>query len=185
MKNFDLDQIKNRQLQEMPADFYEKMQQNVLDKTILKKKTFEIGKKSKFNWYYAVAASLALVFGGTYVFNNEEVVENPQLTQKEKVATTLPEQNNVAEANTPALTTAEPHKNSEPILLKQKETINNNTPKQKILAKSEIKNNNPADPTKASTPEDQIDFILANFSAEELATLAKNSDQDVYLDLYN
>lgn len=178
MKNFDLDQIKNRQLQEMPDHFYEKMQQNVIDKTILKNNSFEIGKKSNFNWYYAAAASLAILFGGTYFFNNEDVVENP-LSTTQTVSESIPEQNKI-DTNTQVLTIAETNIDIVTTPNIQKEIIVNDAPKQVSNAKNVSKDN-----TKTVKPEDQIDFLLENFTAEEMATLAKNSDKDVYLDLYN
>ena len=182
MKNFDLDQIKNRQLQEMPNHFYEKMQQNVLDKTILKNDSFEIGKKSNFNWYYAAAASLAILFGGTYFLNNEDVIENSLLRTTETVSENNPEQNSSG-TNTQVLAITQPIEYTETTPEIHMENIVNNTPKQGKIPK---KDNKKAIKTKKiSKPEDQIDFLLENFTAEEIAFLAKNSDKDVYLDLYN
>ena len=182
MKNFDLDQIKNRQLQEMPDHFYEKMQQNVIDKTILKSEVFIIGRKSKVNWYYAVAASLAILFGGTYFFSNEDVVENPLLTTTQSVSEIIPKQNS-PDANRQVLTITNPIQNTETTSEVRKEIIVNNTPNQVITAKTISKK--PIKIIKTQKPEEQIDFLLENFTAEEMATLAKNSDKDVYLDLYN
>ena len=65
MKNFDLDQIKDRQLYKMPDHFYEKMQQNVLEKTISQTETIALQTKSKNNWYYAAAASVAIIISAS------------------------------------------------------------------------------------------------------------------------
>lgn len=182
MKNFDLDQIKNRQLQEMPDEFYEKMQQNVLDSTILKNESFEIGKKSNFTWYYATAASLAILFGGVYFFNIKDVMDNPLLTTTQKVSKKIPEQN-TSDRNTRILSIVDPIESTEISPKIKKVIIVNNAPDQATLSKNTSKAS--IKTAKAQKPEDQIDFLLENFTAEEIATLAKNSDKDVYLDLYN
>ena len=37
----------------------------------------------------------------------------------------------------------------------------------------------------SQNPEVQVDQILANFTSAELATVGRNTEQDIYLDLYN
>ena len=61
-----------------------------------------------------------------------------------------------------------------------KEKIVKVAAKEPKIAKTKIQK-----PVKVSKPEDQIDFLLENFTAEDMATLAQNSDKDVYLDLFN
>ncbi len=183
MKNFDLDQIKNRQLQEMPDHFYEEMQQKVLEKTVFQKDDFAIGKKSNFNWYYAAAASLAMIFGGTYFFNNEDVVDNPVLTSAPTVEQVIVSDHNLAQ-NSELIATqeevVEPTATVNFVDQNTKEKIVKVAAKEPKIAKTKVQK-----PVKVSKPEDQIDFLLENFTAEDMATLAQNSDKDVYLDLFN
>ena len=183
MKNFDLDQIKDRQLYKMPDQFYEKMQQNVLEKTISQTETITLRTKSKNNWYYAAAASLAIIFGGVFLFQDNTVVENPNLISNENVV--LQVNPNIANQDVSGIVVRE-KKGEEPaeILSFSANTDQNNS---KPIAKNEPKivRSTAKKSTEAVKTEDQIDFLLENFTAEELATLAKNSDKDIYLDLYN
>lgn len=183
MENFDLDQIKDRQLYKMPDQFYEKMQQNVLEKTISQTGTINLPTKSKNNWYYAAAASLATIFGGVFLFQDNAVVENPNLSSKENVS--LQVNPKIANQDVSGILVME-KKVEEPteILSFSANTDQNN---HKTIAKNEprIVRSTVKKSTAAVKTEDLIDFLLENFTAEELATLAKNSDKDIYLDLYN
>lgn len=183
MKNFDLDKIKDRQLYEMPDHFYEKMQQNVLEKTIAQTETISLHTKPKNTWYYAAAASLAIIFGGVFLFQDNNGVENATLTSKENVALQVTPK--VADADVSEIAGIEKNVEEQVKVLSysavaeidNSKTIAKTEPK---IVKSSVKKS-----TAAAKTEDQIDFLLENFTAEELATLAKNSDKDVYLDLYN
>lgn len=182
MKNFDLEQIKNRQLYEMPKEFYEKMQENVLEQTTAKNKIIPLKPRRNLNWVYAAAASMAVLFGGTYFFQNEDTNENKLMASKQNQSGKIETKNSLVENSELNVTQnyTEPTKNKN-ILASTEGNINTKTiAKKSILVKAENKK-----PIKISKSEDQIDFLLENFTAEEMATLAKNSDNDVYLDLYN
>lgn len=183
MKNFDLDQIKNRKHQELPDEFYKKMQENVLNKTININKIVELKPKTNLNWVYAAAASLALVFGGTYFFQ-ENKIENPTTKSTEQV---------ISKIETPVSNSEENiiiNKVSQEITQPEKIVETKISETQKIIAdidanKSKIEKIEVKKSIKIPKPQEQIDFLLENFTPEDMAILAKNSDNDVYLDLYN
>lgn len=182
MKNFDLDKIENRQLYEMPKEFYEKIQENVLEQTIAKNNIVALNPRTKLNWVFAAAASLAILFGGTYFFQNEDTNENKLLTSRQTKAENIEPKNTLvknSEFNV-VQNFAEPTENRNIVSPTKIDNRTEAFAKKPILAKTENKK-----PIKISKSEDQIDFLLENFTEEEMATLAKNSDNDVYLDLYN
>jgi hypothetical protein len=200
MKNFDLDKIKDRQLYKMPDAFFEKMQQNVLEKTVLQKETEIIPIRKTYpelkKWIFAAAACIVLFIGSVFFFQNteENVPSNIAKTEvKAEGSTEIAKpsndvvttqtliadvQENQASTGNNKETIAIKKENVEPKVSFAKNEINKNTSvKSKKTAKSKAS-------IKQAKPEDQIDLLLQNFSAEELAMIAQNSEKDVYLDVY-
>ncbi|MFC6266752.1 hypothetical protein [Frigoriflavimonas asaccharolytica] len=182
MKNFDLEQIKNRKHQEMPEAFYKKMQENVLNNTINTTKIVELKPKAKLNWIYAAAASLAIIFGGTYFFQ-ENNLDHKTVEPAEQMISKIeiPESSAAEDSifNTASVETIQPEQIIEEAVLEKEKNIVLNDAAKSSIAKTETKKQ-----VKIIKPQDQIDFLLENFTPEDMAILAKNSDQDVYLDLY-
>ena len=184
MKNLDIEHLERKNIYKVPDEsFFTEIQAKVLQETAPKKET----KTVKLNWMYAAAAAMAMVFGATFVIKQNEKAEPQNLTATE-----------ISNQNTSIVT------NSESIIKPDSEakiayqTLNDdltsikvNDPKEsktiinvaqnaetKRVASKNIQ-------TAVQTPEVQVDQLLSSFTSTELADLGNNSEQDIYLDLYN
>jgi len=183
MKNLDIEHLERKNIYKVPDEsFFTEIQAKVLQETAPKKET----KTVKLDWMYA-AAAIAMVFGATFVINQNEKTEPQNLT-----ATEISNQNKSIV------------KNSESIIKPDNEakiayqTLNNdltsievNYPKEsetkvKVADNTETKTVATKNvQTAVQTPEVQVDQLLSSFTSTELADLGKNAEQDIYLDLYN
>ena len=94
MKKIDIEKWE-RKTPELPENFFEEMQEKVLDKTVRTEK--QPVKRFKINPAWAYAAAIAVVFGISFFVNfknkNVEVTQNPQMVQAGNVSTLNQEQN--------------------------------------------------------------------------------------------
>ena len=94
MKKIDIEKWE-RKTPELPENFFEEMQEKVLDKTVRAEK--QPVKRFKINPAWASAAAIAVIFGISFFVNfknkNVEVIQNPQMVQNENVSTPNQEQN--------------------------------------------------------------------------------------------
>ena len=182
MKNLDIEKLERKNIYQLPDDVFEKMQANVLQETLPAKQ----GKIIKLNWIYSAAAAIALLFGLTFFINNDPKGEvNNSVSQttpnvEESVAiNTLPSDKVVSEKI---------ENNREEVIPLKVETPKS----EKIEAKSfAVSNQKPVQTLeqvstkKVQKAEIPMDQIIASFTSADLADLGKNTEQDVYLDLYN
>lgn len=181
MKNLDIEKLERRNIYKTPENFMEEMQKNVLQQTVSKK----AGKVVELKWIYAAAAAVALLFGMT-IFVDQSTTEShstpaePQIAKIENaVGTTIL-----------------------PVDKLKKEVVNADEDPERNIYVYTANDQREAAPQKAvspkrskpemqkkiaapANPEVQVDQILANFTSAELALVGRNSEQDVYLDLYN
>ncbi|MGS0747972.1 hypothetical protein [Halpernia sp. GG3] len=161
------------------------VQNNVLQKTLGKTQTPVFNLK----WIYAAAALLLLIFTANFLINtnsNKETAAKTQLTAQNEV---VPQQNSAAQAftssgdavaqNTPDM--SDTNDSDEANLTSQKVSHLNGIKQSKgntdLATVNKMRTNSPT--------EAQIDNVLDGFSSSEIASLSNNSEQDVYLDLYN
>jgi hypothetical protein len=141
----------------------------------------------RLNWMYAAAASVALVFGATYFFNsdNENAVEEGLYSKA-----TYAVNSNKGEPTTESELAYETLKADLTSVENSNQTIEN----QKNNSTYTVKNENEvgkatgsANSVKAAPKKEEtrMNDYLDSFSNSEIAELASNSTQDVYLDLYN
>ncbi|MCS3867482.1 hypothetical protein J3D55_000398 [Chryseobacterium ginsenosidimutans] len=178
LNDFDLEKLERKNIYTVPENLFENIQENVL-KNVLPAKKAPI---FKMNWAYAAAASLALIFGATFVFNNDHAngTENSQAEYTSNTSETKTEGEIAYETLKSDLTSVE---------------NNNQTVENQIDDKSYAQDNGAGKAiteTKAETVkpvkkqnEAQVNEYLDSFSNSEISELASNSTQDVYLDLYN
>lgn len=184
MKNLDIEHLERKNIYKVPDEsFFTEIQAKVLQETAPKKEI----KTVKLNWMYAAAAAIAMVFGATFIVNQNESTETKKMVAKE-----------VANEKVSIVN------NSESIIKPENEatiayqTLNNdltsievNYPKEsetkvKVAENTETKTVATKNvQTAVQTPEVQVDQILSSFTSTELADLGKNAEQDIYLDLYN
>lgn len=179
MKNLDIEKLERKNSYEVPNDFFTKMQENVLKETTQKKEA----KIFKLNWAYSAAAAVALFFGITFFVNqNNNDASNAK--------------NAIANNNSSAIRSTLPNnkvKTEEAIAYENFEqdltsVVEKDQTNEVAIASTSTNENQPAEVIKkeaVKNSEIQVDQILANFTSAELADLGKNTEQDIYLDLYN
>ena len=169
MKKIDIEKWE-RKTPELPENFFEEMQEKVLDKTIRAEK--RPVKRFKINPVWASAAAIAVVFGFSFFVNfknkNEEVTQNPQLVQTENVSTLNQEQDTEYQADVVSQEAVEnqPYTESKTSFAGQSSDA---------VSEQKVKNLS----TKLKMEE-----VLNVMSEEELQELVTNYEQDTFLDLY-
>jgi len=173
VQGFDLDKLERKNIYKISEGAFETVQENVLNEIKAEKKTPIF----KLNWGYAVAASVALIFGVTFVYNsnssvNEDSINryanNKEVPKKESqlaYETLTSDLTSVENANQ----TVESQMNIKPVV---SQVVNNNSENQN---KKSVKAANDV----------HMNEYLESLTNSEIAELANNSSQDVYLDLYN
>lgn len=207
MKNFDIENLERKNIFATPDNFFEKMQEQVLKETVHKqlpeqKHAQKETKIFRLNWIYAAAAALALVFGLGYIFtsNNVKTTEKPAIAKAEnnqkaqpveEISYLSPAQPAASEINKKAV-----ENDQKNLTLAQ-----NNHPKKEVT-KISANENRTAPRTLAAAPkaktavhtaaitaqvpnEAMMDEVLSSFTYAELKEASNNTEQDVYLDLYN
>ncbi|KQK27445.1 hypothetical protein AR438_02120 [Chryseobacterium aquaticum] len=178
MKGFDLEKLERKNIYKISDHLFENVQENVMSELSAKRKAPIF----KLNWAYAAAASLALIFGSTFLYNSYSDSEENN-TSAVNFASNNPEPKKESEIAYETL------KSDLTSVEKNNQTIENQQINQQIKAvayvpeKTEVKPQNIKKVSKKA--EAQMTEYLDSFSSSEIAELANNSTQDVYLDLYN
>ena len=169
MKKIDIEKWERKTLK-LPENFFEEMQEKVLDKTVRAEK--RPVKRFKINPVWASAAAIAVVFGISFFVNfknkNVEVIQNPQMVQTENVSTLNQEQNTQPQIDVVGQEVEEnqPYTESKTSFAGQSSDA---------VSEQKIKNLS----TKLKMEE-----VLNVMSEEELQELTTNYEQDTFLDLY-
>ena len=179
MKEFDIENLKRENIFKTPDGFFEDMQKKVLQETIPVKQ----GKIMKLKWAYSAAAAVAVLVGVSVVMNLDPAVESQSMT------IVVPADSSPA---TYTLSEVKPQKEEAVALQILEEDLTSvaQTHQKRSTEPSNISTKRTASfanqkELKAQNPEVQVDQILANFTTAELATVGRNTEQDIYLDLYN
>ena len=178
MKNLDIEKLERQNIYTAPDHFFDDIQAKVLQETVHQKSA----KVFKMNWAYAAAAAVAMIFGITFFLNqggeeNTAVTENQALAVNAPAVNTSP-QTQVQNEATVAYKILENDLTSA-ASVNQKGNKEQFAVSTKAATSAEVQNK-----TNTLNPEVQVDQILANFTSAELADLGKNTEQDIYLDLY-
>ena len=174
MKNFNLDNLEKKTPYQIPENFFEEMQGNVLQKIennpVKQTKVFRLN----FSVVTSLAAALAIIFGFTFLWKTNQTditkpVEVAQNTISQPTKNdTKPVENSLTKVD--AATISDIQKTAESIEKQATEKVSlNTTNTEKSIA----------------TSDENYDQLLNSLSDEELKELSKNSDQDIYLELYN
>lgn len=178
MKNLDIEKLERKNIYTAPDHFFEDIQAKVLQETVHQKPA----RVFKMNWAYAAAAAVAMIFGITFFVSQggEEktvVTENQALAVNAPAVNTSPQTQLQNEA-TVAYKILENDLTSA-ASVNQKGNKEQFAVSTKAETSAEVQNK-----TKTLNSEVQVDQILAGFTSAELADLGKNTEQDIYLDLY-
>lgn len=176
INDFDLEKLERKNIYAVPEKLFENIQENVLNNVLPAKKKTPI---FKLNWAYAAAASLALIFGATFVFNNgnsEDAQQQFAVNNKEPKT----ESQIAYETLQSDLTSVE--NNNQKV---ESQAGNNSIAKDNEAEKTTTETKNQTVKSVSKQNEAQMNEYLDSFSNSEITELASNSTQDVYLDLYN
>ena len=169
MKKIDIEKWE-RKTPELPENFFEEMQEKVLDKTVRVEK--RPVKRFRINPAWASAAAIAVVFGISFFVNfknkNVEVTQDPQMVQTENHSNLNQQQNTEPQIDVVGQEVEEnlPYTESKTSFAGQSSDA---------VSEQKIKNLS----TKLKMEE-----VLNVMSEEELQELATNYEQDTFLDLY-
>lgn len=169
MKKIDIEKWE-RKTPKLPENFFEEMQEKVLDKTVRAEK--RPVKRFKINPVWASAAAIVVVFGISFFVNvknkNVEVTQNPQMVQTENVPTLNQEQSAEYQVDVVNQEAVENQPYTEPKTSFAGQSSD-------AVSEQKIKNLS----TKLKMEE-----VLNVMSEEELQELTSNYEQDTFLDLY-
>ena len=169
MKKIDIEKWE-RKMPELPENFFEEMQEKVLDKTVRAEK--QPVKRFKINPMWASAAAIAVVFGISFFVNfknkNVEVTQNPQMVQTENHSNLNQQQTTESRIDVAGQEVTENQSYTE-----SKTSFAGQS--SDVVSEQKVKNLS----TKLKMEE-----VLNVMSEEELQELATNYEQDAFLDLY-
>ncbi|HCR75050.1 MAG TPA: hypothetical protein DIW37_01320 [Chryseobacterium sp.] len=176
MNDFDLEQLERKNIYTVPEKLFETVQDNVVKRVLPVKKAPVF----RLNWAYAAAASLALIFGATFVFNNGDSADQVQQQVAANKQEPKPESQIAYETLKSDLTSVENNNQTG-----SSQDNNKSLAKEEKPAKAADEARPKSSPSVSKQNEAQMNEYLDSFSNSEISELASNSTQDVYLDLYN
>ena len=174
MKNFNLDNLDKKTPYKIPKNFFEEMQDNVLEK--IEKIPNKETKIFRLNYSVvtSLAAALALIFGFTFLWktNQTDISKNSDTVSNNQPKTTVNQENNSNNSleNTDIATIQDVQKTIKKV--EETNAVNTKT------------NSEKTNPVIANT-DDNYEQLLNSLTEDELTELTKNSDHDIYLELYN
>ena len=182
MKEFDIEKLERKNIYTVPDNLFENIQENVMNGIKTEKKADV--PVFKLNWMYAMAASLALIFGVTFIYNSNNDSADKGLNSGGTYAS------NKGEPTTESELAYETLKADLTSVENNNQTVGNQKNNTDFAYKRERGNEKeavPQKPMKTATKKEEtrMNEYLDSFSNSEIAELASNSTQDVYLDLYN
>ena len=169
MKKIDIEKWE-RKMPELPENFFEEMQEKVLDKTVRAEK--QPVKRFKINPVWASVAAIAVFFGISFFVNfknkNVEVTQNPQMVQTENHSNLNQQQTTESRIDVAGQEVTENQSYTE-----SKTSFAGQS--SDVVSEQKVKNLS----TKLKMEE-----VLNVMSEEELQELTSNYEQDTFLDLY-
>ncbi|SFI29882.1 hypothetical protein [Halpernia frigidisoli] len=183
MENLDIEKLSRKMPYKLPENTFETVQKNVLEKTLVKKEAPIFNLK----WFYAAAAVILLIVGFNFFINSNNNVDSDNGSQLAK--STVVDQNsrnltaaseNQSLVQNMASDTNQSVETSDDLTSRKISHLNVKAESQNVATATIVKQNKNSIPT-----EDKVDDVLDEFSSSEIASLSNNTEQDVYLDLYN
>lgn len=185
----DIEKLNRKTPYPEPSEaFFKTIQDQVIAKTVGEKVVVkEETKVFALNFKWAAAAAVVLIAGITAFFGLNDS-SDVQLAQQKPMVDSVyeisqPSKSIVDQTPEKALEIQIPERRGEYLKAQQsaayssktqdKKTVYDNTDRQAYAVES------------AKKPEAEVEKVLAAFTPDQLKDLEKNSEQDVYLDLYN
>ncbi len=204
-ENFDIEKLERKNIYKTPEDFFSKIQENVLKETVQTSINLDVisadkSVKSNNNWIYAIAASLVLLFGLGFLFNDkientnqentakiETIIEKPNPTKITATEPILAENSMEIQpvSETKSIQNIEKSNLTSDKISHPKESKREVAEVKNVLAKTETKVTKPQTASITMSDEEIAEQVISSLTNAEVAELAINTEQDVYLDLYN
>ncbi|MCI3939408.1 hypothetical protein MQX03_19725 [Chryseobacterium aahli] len=174
---FDMENLERKNIYQVPENIFENIQEKVLSEIKADKKAPIF----KLNWAYAAAASLALIFGSTFLYNSfSDSNKDQDFTENYATNSAPKKESEIAYETLKSDLTSVENNN---------QTIDNQQTNPQIKTIADIPQKTETKPQTvkpvSKKTEAQMAEYLDSFSNSEITELANNSTQDVYLDLYN
>ncbi|WP_449400076.1 hypothetical protein [Chryseobacterium wanjuense] len=179
INDFDLEKLERKNIYTVPENLFDNIQENVMIHVRPAKKAPVF----KLNWGYAMAASLALVFGSIFVLDSVNDTKDPADSQASYAS-------NSQEPKTESEVAYETLKSDLTSVENNNQTVESQDNNKSFAQDNSTGEQKTETETKTVKPvskqqETQINEYLDSFTNSEITELASNSTQDVYLDLYN
>ena len=167
MKRIDIEKW-DRKMPELPENFFDEIQEKVLKQTVYKKEP----KRFRLNLVWSSVAVLVMIFGLTFLIKKEQT--------EQELQTAYHDENNKINNKKLVDLSDSTEKDDADILQEKEDEIFVTSHKMKTIAqKTERKSELAERQTK-----ERMEKILNAMSEEAFMDLARNYEQDVYLDLY-
>ena len=167
MKKIDIENW-DRKIPKLPDNFFDEMQEKVLKQTVYKKEP----KRFRLNLVWSSVAVLVMIFGLTFLIKKEQTEQELQTAyhdENNKINNEILAESIDSTEKDDADVSQE--KEDEIFVTSHKmKTISQNTERKSELAERQTK--------------ERMEKILNAMSEEDFMDLARNYEQDVYLDLY-
>ena len=171
--HIDIEKISRKNIYILPDNAFGEMQQQVLAR--VSEPSPKHSRKSVTTWWYAVAASIALIIGSTVLWQTEEDNAKPQ--RQTEAATTIAVDNTMTVDQTHELATVAIGKNPEVEKLTPDKIIENQ--ENQSITKAEKQN------TESKIVNAKMDeSSLVELTPAEVQSVTMLDDQDIYLDLF-
>ena len=166
MKKIDIEKW-DRKIPKLPDNFFDEMQEKVLKQTVYKKE-----KRFRLNLVWSSVAVLVMIFGLTFLIKKEQREQGLQAAYYDE--------NNKINNEILSESIDSTEKDDADILQEKEDEIFVTSHKMKTIAQNTERK---SELTERQTKE-RMEKILNAMSEEDFMDLARNYEQDVYLDLY-
>ncbi len=171
MKKIDIDNLKRDNIYATPKNFFEDFEGKIMQKTteLEQQKVHHILYSIPKKWYTMAASVVLLISLGIFL-----------LPKKHKMEIILAKNTKTTNSNTTSTNASQHPQNNiitdNEVPLERKKVVNAPPIKKKTsVKKAEQKTNN---------TDENIDTFLASYSDKEINTLANDTENDTYLDIY-
>lgn len=189
MKKIDIEKLERKNIYSVPENFFEKMQQNVLE-SVSEEPQLEVkkGKVIPLFWKYAAAAMVILGGWGIFMMNDQDSTSITKTGFAQNVDSSyskqIIEKENPIQQDASTLATNEVDNSESTVITNSNESSASIKTVAHVSAKPTV--NKPIAKSKKAMVsfDDQANALVASYSSAEIAKLSTEAEHDVYLDVF-